>query len=626
MILGGFFFLFFFGVWIFGFVFWVLKIVEVARIPEQQFRAAQSEKVTWVLIVVLAGLIGALVWQFAKRDAVLGIASAARPTRARPARSRRPRVGIPTPAVVRPCGGGTACGGPSPARRPRGPRSTLERARGPGTGDFSNHILVQIDDDGTASGVAGKVTADGVLAPGRRALTLGLFFTITLVGFEGLAVATIVKVINDDLHDIGLLGWIFSAFFLGNLFGVVAAGRAADRSGPARPFMFGLVLFAVGLGAGGLAPTMAALVVARAVQGIGAGAIPAVAYVAIGRSYPLELRPRMFAVLSTAWVLPGLIGPAISGAVAEAFGWRWVFLGLLPLVAFAALTTTRALHLIGPPGGAEPVDRRGDAVVLVIGAGLVLAGASAHSLIATPVLVVVGLIVAARAFLHLVPPGTHRLERGLPAAVALRGLATFAFFGTDAYVAFTVTSVRRESIALGGLALTVATLTWTVGAWMQERLVQRVGPQRFVRSGMLLIVAGIGIMIAVAQAALPAAGAVLAWGVAGLGMGLSYAPLSLVVLSGAPEGAEGAASASLQLCDTLGVALGTGVVGAIVAAGASLAWAPGTAPTVAFRAVRGRRGRDRARGGAASEADRAPQRIGVSRPLVFRVGSPGRMR
>ena len=73
MIIAGFFFLCFFGLWLFTFVFWILKIVEVARIPEHQFRAAQSEKVTWVLIVVIAGIIGAIIWQFAKRDAVLAV-------------------------------------------------------------------------------------------------------------------------------------------------------------------------------------------------------------------------------------------------------------------------------------------------------------------------------------------------------------------------------------------------------------------------------------------------------------------------------------------------------------------------------------------------------------------------
>lgn len=425
-------------------------------------------------------------------------------------------------------------------------------------------------------------TSDGVWSPGRRALTIGLVFTVTLVAFEGLAIATILKVIDDDLRDITLVGWVFSAFFLGSLFGVVAAGYDADRKGPARPFIMGLALFAIGLLGGGLAPNMVALVASRTVQGIGAGAIPAVAYVAIGRAYPLELQPRMFAVLSSAWVIPGLVGPAISGAVAAAVGWRWVFLGLLPLVALAAVMTTRALHALGPPGGAHPVDRRLGALTLVVGAGLVLAGASSESLITTPILVVIGIVVGARAFVRLVPPGTTRLAPGLPAAVALRGLTTFAFFGTDAYVSFTVQSLRHAGIALGGIALTAATLTWTTGSWIQERRVRTAGPRAFVRVGLFVIACGVGLMIAVAQFAVPAAIAVLAWGVGGLGMGLAYAPLSLVVLSQATPGTEGTASAALQLSDTLGVALGTGVTGAIIAAGASFEWSRSTAYTAAF--------------------------------------------
>jgi MFS family permease len=422
-----------------------------------------------------------------------------------------------------------------------------------------------------------------VWSPGRRALTLGLVFTITLVGFEALAVTTILSVIHDDLHDINLLGWVFPAYFLGSLFGVVAAGYDADRRGPARPFVVGLALFAVGLLGGGLAPNMAALVVMRAIQGVGGGAIPAVAYVAIGRAYPSTLQPRMFAVLSTAWVLPGLIGPAISGAVASAFGWRWVFLGLLPLVALAAGMTTRALRALGPPpGGREPEDRRLGALVLVVGAALVLAGGTAHSLIATPVLIIVGGIIGTRAFLRLVPRGTARLATGLPAAVGLRGMTTFAFFGTDAFVSFTVTDARQESILYGGLALTAATLTWTAGSWIAERRVRAIGPAMFVRVGLLIIAAGIGLMICVARFDVPIATAVLAWGVGGLGMGLAYSPITLVALAQANEGGEGEASASLQLSDTLGVALGTGVTGAVVAGGAAGGSTRGDALTVAF--------------------------------------------
>jgi MFS family permease len=105
----------------------------------------------------------------------------------------------------------------------------------------------------------------------------------------------------------------------------------------------GLALFTAGLVVGGIAPSMLVLVAGRAVQGLGAGVVPAVAYVAISRGYPERCRPRMFAVLSTAWVVPGLIGPAIAALVATAVGWRWVFLGLLPLVIVAGVLVVLAL-------------------------------------------------------------------------------------------------------------------------------------------------------------------------------------------------------------------------------------------------------------------------------------------
>ena len=142
---------------------------------------------------------------------------------------------------------------------------------------------------------------------------VGLVLVITLIGFEAMAIATVMPRVSRELHGIRLYGWVFSAFLLASLLGIVLGGRLADRHGPARPFVLGLVLFSAGLVLGGLAPSMPVLVFARAVQGLGAGAIPTVIYVVIGRAYPPVLQPRMFAVLSSAWVLPALIGPMDSG-------------------------------------------------------------------------------------------------------------------------------------------------------------------------------------------------------------------------------------------------------------------------------------------------------------------------
>ena len=107
--------------------------------------------------------------------------------------------------------------------------------------------------------VAGGVD-EGVWAPARRRLTLGLVLTITLVAFEALAISTVLPVVSDDLGGLGLYGWVFSGFFLGSLLGIVAAGQQADARGTAAPFAAGLVLFAAGLLVGGLAPSMGVLV------------------------------------------------------------------------------------------------------------------------------------------------------------------------------------------------------------------------------------------------------------------------------------------------------------------------------------------------------------------------------
>src|SRR4051794_29821356 len=206
----------------------------------------------------------------------------------------------------------------------------------------------------------------------------------------------------------------------------------------------------------------------------------------------------------------------------------------------------------------------------------------APPLVFPPPPVIVGAMVGAGAFLRLIPAGPAGFAPGIPAAIALRGLVTFAFFGTDAYVSLTLTSLRGASVTLAGIALTAATISWTTGAWIQARGVARNGPRTMVRIGTLVIALGTAGMILTARVSVPIVVAVIAWALGGLGMGLAYAPLSLIVLGEAPVGGEGGATASLQLCDTLGVALGTGASGAIVAAGAALHWSGASALSIAF--------------------------------------------
>jgi hypothetical protein len=260
--------------------------------------------------------------------------------------------------------------------------------------------------------------------------------------------------------------------------------------------------------------------------------------------------------------------------VARAFGWRWVFLGLLPVVAVAGSIAVPALVRLGRPDSASTEDqpRLIDALRTAAGATLLLAGltlaAGSGDVLAGCALILAGAVAGLPALRRLVPPGTLTARAGLPAVILARGLLTFTFFGADAYVTLAVTVIRHHSPVFAGLAVTGSTLSWTAGAWVQARLSDTWAGRRLIRTGLVIVLAGIAGMAAALQPAVPAWSALAAWTVAGLGMGLAYAPISLMMLRKAPPGQEGRVSASLNLADVLGTALGIGAGGAAVAASA----------------------------------------------------------
>src|SRR3989442_4963972 len=267
-------------------------------------------------------------------------------------------------------------------------------------------------------------TSEGVWSPQHRWLTLGLILLTLGPAFEGLAVATILPKIVANLGGLSLYGWAFSAYMLAMLVGLILAGGEADRRGPALPFIGGAALFVLGLILAGTAYSMIIFVLSRGVQGFGAGLLASVALVCVGRGYPETVKPRMLAVLSSAWVVPGLIGPALAGVVADLFGWRWVFLGLVPILPLATGLVLPSLRQLPSPtvSGSFDTPRLIAAVGLVIGTGITLTGLQTGSGPVATLLMLLGLAVGIPSLRRLLPPGTLRAKAGMPAAIATMGL------------------------------------------------------------------------------------------------------------------------------------------------------------------------------------------------------------
>ena len=410
----------------------------------------------------------------------------------------------------------------------------------------------------------------GAWAPERRLLTAGLIGLVTAGAFEGMAVPTVLPALVKELGGLDLYGWAFSAFWLTNIIGITLAGSDADRRGPGRALAIGVFLFAAGMLVSGLAEGMIQVILGRAIQGFGSGAIGSVVYAAIARAYPPSTTPRMIALVSSAWVVPGLVGPALAGAVTDAIGWRWVFLGIVAPVLLMGLAVYPQLARLGAAQRTSvPLrsDRRRavDAVRLALGSTLLLAALGIGSLLPALALLAVGGWLTAGALRHLLPPGSLRLAKGRPSVVVTVFAIAFAFFGTEAFVPLTVVEVRGGSVTLGGLALSAAAVTWTAGSWLQVRAAAAGVRRTLVNAGAALIAAGIVVTAAVLLPGAPVMVAALGWAVAGLGMGLAYSMLALLMLETATHGEEGFSSAALQLMFTLGTAFGAGIGGAIVA-------------------------------------------------------------
>jgi MFS family permease len=423
--------------------------------------------------------------------------------------------------------------------------------------------------------------------PARRALTGGVILLITLIAFEALGVGTAMPAVARDLGGLGSYGWAFSAFLLASLVGMVGAGLAADRGGMLTGLALGIGPFVAGCLVAATAQTWPVLLAGRALQGIGNGALGALVYVAVARGYARAAYGRMMALLSSAWVLPSLVGPAIAGFVAQHAGWRWVFLLVLPLVPLAAGLALPGLRRLGAPerlaGGEDAPRRMRLAVTLAAGLGLLLAAPTA-SLVPALVLVVAGLALGAPAFMRLLPTGTLRAARGLPAGVASRGLVAVGFLGCDAFLPLALTRLHGMTLSQAGLVVSAGSLSWSAGALVQGRLDRAdAGTRRTARAraGAAVLLAGVALTAVglVAVDGTPVL-AIVGWIVAGLGIGLAYPSVGAVTLALAPSGGEGSVSAALQLIEGIGVAVFTGAGGALLGAGLEHGWGSGAAALV----------------------------------------------
>jgi MFS family permease len=405
-----------------------------------------------------------------------------------------------------------------------------------------------------------SVAAPAAVSPwtGRYArTTVGIFALAFLFAFEALAVAAIMPDVAAELDGLRWYPVAFAAPMAAAVVALVVAGPAIDRRGPAPALVAGLVVFCAGVVLAGLAPTMPVFLVGRLVHGLGSGVLGVGLYVVVAQAYPEQLRARVFAVLTAAWVLPALVGPVAAASVAHALGWRWVFLGV-PVLAVGSWLLIRSAPSI--PGDGAPGELRLGAALLAAAGVLLVSIGGQREVAAWPLLVLAGVVTVVLAGRRLLPPGSWSGRRGLPSVIGARGLIGTAFAAAEVYVPLLLTLTRQLTLAQAGWVLTTGAVTWCAGAWLAAHWRVLHDETVRVRLGAALLAAGVGGFALVTLPAVPLVVPVVCWGLAGLGIGMSFSSLSVLALAFAPAGGQGRASSALQLNDYL-------VQGAVLAAG-----------------------------------------------------------
>ena len=422
-------------------------------------------------------------------------------------------------------------------------------------------------------------------AHGDTALVLtGILFTIILAGIDTTVVSTVMPVAMEELGSPELYPWTFSAYILATAVSMPIWGPGSDRWGRKRTFLLGVAVFVAGSLACGAAPTMGWFIAARALQGIGAGAVSSLPFIVLGVVFPPEKRGKALGVVSSAWAVASVAGPLLGTLIVANASWRWVFLLNLPVGLLAAYLVARGMReSVGDRAGR--FDLAGSLLAGLAGSALIWgftdlgegkAGLLQAALLAGGLLLLAAFVRhESRAPRPILPMGFFR-HRGYSMAMGASFLTFFSAFGLTAYLPIVTSATFPGDARALGLVVGAFTIGWSGFAFAAGRLVHRVGERPLGLLGIALHAAGLLTLLVAFGHGLPAA--MGAGFLAGAGMGVLSPGLTTTVQNSVQVRQMGSATTSQQFVRQLGAALG---VAAFVLAASVYGFAGGLALALA---------------------------------------------
>lgn len=405
-----------------------------------------------------------------------------------------------------------------------------------------------------------------------KLVTISIFIATFMTAIEGTIVSTAMPTIVGSLQGLELMNWVFSIYLLTNAMSTPIYGKLADKIGRKVVIITGIIIFLIGSSLCGLAQNMIVLIISRAIQGIGAGAVMPVALTILADMYPIEKRAKMLGLNNAAWGIASILGPLAGGFIVDTIGWHWIFFINVPVgILVVALLM---YFLVEPKKEKEdiPMDLLG-CVQLMLALFTLLIGFQLMGDRGIDWLVVCSLLLSALFFYLFV--GVEKRAKDPLIDLKLFKNSTFVLInviaalvsgllmGVEVYIPMWMQGVLGKSAGLGGIVLAPMSVLWVGGSFLAGYLMKNISTKRTIFIGLTIIFVGSG-LLALAPITRSYIWFFFISGILGVGLGLTITTTTLTVQNSVSNNKIGVATSFNTLVRTISQTLLISIFGVIL--------------------------------------------------------------
>ncbi|NLD38532.1 MAG: MFS transporter [Desulfatiglans sp.] len=419
--------------------------------------------------------------------------------------------------------------------------------------------------------------AEAQLSPRNRVYIIGaVLIALFLCAMDALIMSVAMPTIVMELGGLELYAWAYSGFSLTNAVTLPIIGKLADLYDIKKLFIISIGFFIITSIAAGLANSMLFLVIARALQGFGAGGNMALVYIVLSDVSAPENRAKTLALGSFIWGISSVAGPSVGGFITTYMSWRWIFfinvpIGLISLTGIAILFKETRLKK-----RAVNLDIKGAITLcgwvfclltLILSGGEQFPWVSPQSIFLALVTIIfmAGFLISENRSPEPIISLKFFRYREFILGNGAAFLSSFGVFSLFAYAPLFIQGALRKSPMEVGYAMLTMSLAWTGAPIMLTRFVHAINNKAAIITGALLLTAGSGYLLTFGPSTTMLE-CLIAFVIIGLGMGFISICTLLVVQNALPPRDLGVATSSQQFFRTLGGTIGVAIAGAVATA------------------------------------------------------------